>query len=193
MQLDKLLGHLVKMNDGAYFLTDSYQPFFHFQSYFMCLKGKTAILQGKNWLETIRNWKCKTAAIEFGELRNAKFFKDSAHALYPYSELIKLVELHHQKPELNKFTKERLDFCLKNVLDGIPLNPTHHYYFELLQLGFPGIKRDLVKHNPSGIPDLENSSKTLSIDLPQDIILSNGARLKQKSKITYYARHLLRF
>jgi hypothetical protein len=192
IQLDRLLSHLDNMNDGAYFLTDSHQPFHHFQSYFMFLKGKTAILQAKNWLGTIRNWHRKTAAIEFGELRNAKYFKDSAHILFPYSELIKSAELHYQKPDLSVFTKERLKFCLRNVRDGIPLNPTHHFYFELLQLGFPGIKRDLVKLNPSGIPDLEISSSIFKKNIPQDIVLSNGIKLKQKSKMLYYVRHTLR-
>jgi hypothetical protein len=38
---------------------------------------------------------------------------------------------------------------------GIPLNPSHDYWLELLESGFPGIKVDLVRSNPSDIPDYE--------------------------------------
>ena len=190
--LDRVLARLSSLREGTYFLTDSYDPIFHYQTYFMCNKGKNAIRDAKNWLETIRNWNHKTAAIEFGELRNAKHFKGSVHALYPYLELIKFAELQNQKADLNVFTKERLEFCLRNVREGIPLNPTHHFCLELLQLGFPGIKRDLVRLNPSGIPDLETITNAVERNIPQDIILLNGAKLKQKSKVIYYARHTLR-
>jgi hypothetical protein len=38
---------------------------------------------------------------------------------------------------------------------GIPQNPSHDYWLEMFESGFPGIKVDLVRNNPSDILDYE--------------------------------------
>ena len=154
--IESVLNQIKDFSSGVFFMTDSFQPFHHYQSYFFAAKGKNSIQEVSTWLNTCRNWRFKFSAIEFGELQNLKFFLNSPKVFFPQPEL---QQFAHNKfllqENLNGRTKLRLDFCLKMKLRQAPLNPMHYYWRELIELGLPGIKRDLLLQNPANIPDLD--------------------------------------
>jgi hypothetical protein len=50
-------------------------------------------------------------------------------------------------------TLKRLQQNQDFALAGLPVNPSHSFWLEMLESGFPGIKIDLIRKNPSNIPD----------------------------------------
>jgi hypothetical protein len=48
------------------------------------------------------------------------------------------------------------------IRSGHPLNPTHAFWRQLLDVGFPFVKRDLMARDPSGMSDHHELLETLS-------------------------------
>ena len=57
------------------------------------------------------------------------------------------------KEKVSEGTIKRLKRNQRFAFDGIPVNPSHSFWLENLEAGFPGIEVDLIKNNPSGIED----------------------------------------
>ncbi|ASY24331.1 putative rhamnan synthesis protein [Candidatus Nanopelagicus abundans] len=173
--------------DGISFFTNSFQPRKHYQSYFVSISGQEAFLEFQNWMKQIRNWRSKFAAVSFGELRNGKILS-KVSVIYPYEDLITTLK----KEQLSQDKKEssRTDFVQRQVLAKKSLNPTHFFWRELLEKGFPGIKKDLVSRNPSGIPDLSNAVLN-EFGFKGVTLLPNNNEMKSSKKIITFFRNLI--
>ncbi len=182
----EILGS-IQSNNGIVFLTNSFQPRKHYQSYFISVSSHEGFLELQNWMKYIRNWSSKFGAISFGELRNGKILSQVS-AIYPYEDLVKT--LGKAKLSQNKKESTRIGFIQSQVLAKKFLNPTHFFWKELLEKGFPGIKKDLVSRNPSGIPDLSNAVLN-DYGLGEVTLFPNNREMRSPKKIVTFIRNLM--
>jgi hypothetical protein len=192
--IKSVLKQIEDFSSGVFFMTDSFQPFHHYQSYFFAAKGKNSIQEVSKWLNTCRNWRFKFSAIEFGELQNSNFFLNSPKVLFSQPEIFDFADDKFLLQEnLDNRIKLRLDFCLKMRLRQVPLNPMHYYWRELIELGLPGIKRDLLLLNPANIPDLDleflGQFSLTSLPKPAEI----QSEIRKGSSFIHVLRRKLRF
>ena len=154
--------HFISWDQEIYSATVSYQPVKHMQSFALGAKGKgiPIILEE---IKKIRNTRSKRATISFGEIRVSRNLTKAkirfSNGYFQYSDLIKEALnqtnlLSQPKSVINPAIEARLNMIRGAVANGTPLNPTHHTWFELYNLGFPGLKKDLLGKNKSRIPDL---------------------------------------
>jgi DNA-binding GntR family transcriptional regulator len=57
-----------------------------------------------------------------------------------------------------------------SIRAGHPLNPTHAFWRQLLDVGFPFVKRDLMARDPSGMSDHTEILETLSKMSSQELL-----------------------
>lgn len=104
-----------------------------------------------------RNVRDRSTVIQYGELPLA----DAARALglttgsiFPddviLGEMRRLVEAGEDVPARTAARRARV---LRSTGAGVALNPTHHMWRELLELGYPGVKRDLLARNAGVVED----------------------------------------
>lgn len=142
--------------------TDSPQRNWHLQSYFMAFSKR--VLRSKAWRDFWRGIHpvgSKSWAITNGELKISGALKKAGFdcaALFPYEDL--LVQFDPVKRIANRgaspFTRLRLRHRhnLTQALEkGYTLNPTAELWRQLLRRGFPFLKRELLRVNPTGVPD----------------------------------------
>jgi hypothetical protein len=182
----EILGS-IQSNNGIVFLTNSFQPRKHYQSYFISVSSHEGFLELQNWMKYIRNWRSKFGVISFGELRNGKILSQVS-VIYPYEDLVKT--LGKAKLSQNKKESTRIGFIQSQVLAKKFLNPTHFFWQELLEKGFPGIKKDLVSRNPSGIPDLSNAVLN-DYGLGEVNLFPNNREMRSPKKIVTFIRNLM--
>ncbi len=129
------------------YLTESLQGSRHGQSFFIHINVKEKeISKLKTFLLTkTKNWRFKRSAVRFGEKALFDFFKSvpeiQIEFLFPYKEVERSYMLLSQA-DSEAWIKSHLK---KNV----KLNPTQHLWPALKKLGFPGIKKTLIKNNPA--------------------------------------------
>ena len=150
IKLDEFIDKIRLNKNGIYFPIKSRQPYDHFQTYFIYIKGKENLPNLYHWFQTLRNWRDKNAAVLFGELKTWKYFSSSANAILSEKDCFELFDSgiinsteYESKLKIVKMRASKID---------IRLNPSHYYWKEMIMLGFPGIKRDLVEKNKSNIP-----------------------------------------
>ena len=161
--------HFISWDEEIFSATVSYQPVKHMQSFALGAKGKgVQIILDE--IKKIRNTRSKRATISFGEIRLSRNLTKAkikySNGYFQYSDLIKEALnktnlLSQSKSAINPATEERLNMIRGAVSNGKPLNPTHHTWLELYNLGFPGLKKDLLGKNKSRIPDLVNYEQYL--------------------------------
>jgi len=206
---DSVFGPLVPLGDvlrrlnyakaDVWGLTESWQLQYHLQSFFLAF-GPTA-LHAKAWRgfwDSVRpvpekSWVVHkyevgiTQAMVKGGLRCA--------ALWPYETLIKMVsrdELRKLQDEVNSAEPGQADpiqatrrLQVLRIRDGVArrmaLNPTSDLWRQLLLSGFPFIKRELLRDNPTRVEDVgdwvELVRETLGAD-PEPILQDLRLMLK---------------
>jgi hypothetical protein len=150
IRLDEFIDRVRSNKNGIYFPIKSSQPYDHFQTYFIYIKGTENLSRLFNWFHTLRNWRDKNAAVLFGELKTWNFFSRSANAIFSEKDCVELFDSRN----INSCDYEnslRIAKMRASEID-IRLNPSHYYWKEMVMLGFPGIKRDLIEQNKSNIP-----------------------------------------
>jgi hypothetical protein len=162
MKMKMFIEEFASIDKQLYSATVSYQPVKHMQSFALAAKNQgVQILIDE--IKKIRNTRSKRATIAFGEIRISRNLTKKgigfSNGFFQYSDLIKralTVTILTSQPRLvvDPLINERLAKLQYAVANGIPLNPTHHTWLELYELGFPGVKRDLFSKNKSRIPDL---------------------------------------
>ncbi len=121
------------------------------------------------WLNSIKNWKMKKTIVRCGELRTSNLFghdisvqdfpsRDSLQDL-SFEKIMSLVD-SDQEMERNS-TLKRLIRNRDFALAGLPINPSHSLWAEMLEKGFPGVKLDLIRSNSTDIPDYDVMLATL--------------------------------
>jgi len=171
----------------------SYQYRQHIQTYLfgsLTLTGQEKI---ENWLLGIKNWRLKRTIVNRGEISTNSFFSNEINVKSVPSrealEATSLVTLHEHYIKSDNYVNpeviERLQNNRKHRFASIPQNPSHSNWLELLDCGFPGIKFDLIRKNPSNIPDYE---VVISELLKCGLTSSEIARLIQDVKISQVAK-----
>jgi hypothetical protein len=137
--------------------SNQYLP--HIQTFLFGSLSKIGIENLEFWLVKIKNWHFKRSIITFGELKTNAFFHNKIK-VQSFPTLSQLTALGLQKiqesedsPSHNWRTTHRLNQNRIFNFQGLPVNPSHDYWLEMLELGFPGIKVDLVTKNSSQISD----------------------------------------
>ena len=103
-----------------------------------------------------RNVRTRGAAITYGELPFTNAATDlglSTRAIFPYETVLAALLREGEGPDISHDTRKRRNRVILAATQGIALNPTHFMWSELLALGYPGIKRDLLRTNPVAIDD----------------------------------------
>jgi tetratricopeptide (TPR) repeat protein len=147
--------------------TESWQHRYHLQSFFL-VAGRRALTSPaweKFWrrvrLVQSRYWVVQryeiglTQAMLSGGLRCA--------AIWPYDSLAKMLpppdpndarEPMMGADPASDMRHGHLDRIRNHIASAIPMNPTAEFWRQLLQAGFPFIKRELLRKNPARVADL---------------------------------------
>lgn len=133
----------------------------HIQTYLFGAGTESGILAIQDWLFSIKNWRLKRTIVARGELgTNGILTSDLRVATFPSDSLVKVSALKKLTDKSsaieNRASLETLQRLQRNqefAFSGIPVNPSHSSWLENLEAGFPGIKIDLIKNNPTGIQD----------------------------------------
>jgi hypothetical protein len=179
-------------------LTDSWQGRYHLQSFFLAF-GPQAIRAaafGKFW-QAVRPVPAKVFVVKEYEIGITQAMVRgglSCAAIWSYDALIKQVRseglehLFEKEPsEMAKADPIRLTRRLQAlrirdcVARRVPLNPTADLWRQLLAAGFPFIKRELLRDNPTRVEDVgdweEIVREVLGAD-PEPILLDLRSMLK---------------
>ena len=129
--------------------TESLQRGRHFQSFLFFALGSESVDGLKIIFNSMKNWRFKRTVINFGERGIPKIARKSdieIKALFPYNFVVEQFQAHSKSsPDFAD-----LDHLLQNL---VPLNPTQHFWSELIQAGAPFLKKNLISLNPA---DLKN-------------------------------------
>ena len=150
--------------------TESWQSRYHLQSYLMAFSPRVVASDAwKSFWTSVRptwskGWLVRLYEIGLTQaLVKAGF---SCHAVWPYKDLIKNIDIDYLKDdkEINQgpnladpIVQARRRHILRlreAVTDRTPLNPTSDLWRQLLAARFPFIKRELLRDNPTRIADV---------------------------------------
>jgi hypothetical protein len=139
----------------------------HIQTYLFGANTAEGIAEICRWLSKVKNWRYKKSVVLFGELGTNQIIKSSISvgALVSEDKLLESANekcLENYKLGINN-TSGTLSRLIENrqlAFAGIPVNPSHNYWLEIYELGFPGIKMDLLRSNPLNLPDYDLAVST---------------------------------
>jgi hypothetical protein len=168
--LDDLLAKFDFAQADLWGPTESWQSRYHIQSYFFAV-GRT-VLEHPAWHEfwnDVRPVKSKTWVVNNYELGLSQQLARAGlrlKSVWKYEELIHrvnpawLMEIPENNPGLvSAEPLHRMRFVhahriRANAAARRPLNPTSDLWRQLLETGFPFLKRELLRDNPSQIADI---------------------------------------
>ncbi|MDO9710898.1 rhamnan synthesis F family protein [Paracraurococcus lichenis] len=147
-------------------MTDSWQLRFHLQSYLVAF-GPAALRHpvfGQFWAG-VRDLRSKAAVVrryEVGMTQTLLAAGLRCGALWPYVETLAAFHAGAEEaaaplsdsPLLGAVRQAARQRILGAATQRVPMNPTAELWRPLLQAGFPFLKRELLRRNPSRIPDL---------------------------------------
>ena len=120
-------------------------------------------LEIEKWLAKIKNWSMKRTVVRLGELGTQQILNSQAQCESLPNEssltesIIRKMNEAYSNPnsKIDYSTIARLRRNRTFLFAGVPLNPSHDYWLEMFENGFPGIKFDLIRNNPSQLADYE--------------------------------------
>lgn len=116
---------------GIHVMTNSIQPYLHYQTFFIAAVGSSAKSEMKNWLCSLKNYRLKDSAVLFGELKTSKYLTP-VEIKFSYEDLIL---------EQSRNKTENWDLVTSEMFNrNLPLNPSYHFPETLNVMGFPGKK-----------------------------------------------------
>jgi GT2 family glycosyltransferase len=129
-------------------LTDSYQTEYHIQSYFIYCKESVCNSKiFEYYFEKFIPQINKQDIIQQNEIGFSRLFRNSGYQL----------DAFFRYSDIKKSTIAKKAFGHELVQKGILLNSTHHFSKLMIEdLEFPFIKIELVKVNPSKVPDIRS-------------------------------------
>jgi hypothetical protein len=147
--------------------TDSWQHRYHLQSYFL-LVGSKALAHpawARFWhqVRPVSSKRWVVAHYEIGLTQKLLSAGLRCRALWPYCELVdqvvseqlggepKLAPQDDPMMQMRLLATRRLRTAIAH---RAPLNPTADLWRQLLQAEFPFLKVELIRENPSGVPDV---------------------------------------
>ncbi|WP_298224437.1 rhamnan synthesis F family protein [Acidocella sp.] len=192
---DSLFGPLVPLGDvlrrlnyakaDVWGLTESWQLRYHLQSYFLAFGPAALRTEGftKFW-RAVRPVPMKSYVIkryEVGLTQAMTKLGLKCAALWPYEMLTAMVGrdelaqlLAEEETLIGKadpaqtMRKEQALYIRESVAQRLPLNPTSDLWRQLLLSGFPFIKRELLRDNPSDVLDVGDWCEVLREALGAD-------------------------
>jgi hypothetical protein len=196
--LEPVLNRIDFTKADVWGATESWQTRYHMQSFFLAF-GRAA-LQSPGWARfwrQVRPVKSKHWVINHYEVGLTQALLSAGlrcAALWPYGALVKDVDLGvmtegsevdaaREDPFIamrRAQTRRIRDFCVLRV----PLNPTADLWRQLLRSGFPFIKRELLRDNPTGVIDLADWREIVTGELgfdPVDIDRDLQVTLRNRS------------
>lgn len=158
-----VFGRLISGDADIWGLTDSWQHKYHLQSYF--LYATRAAIASPAWkkfwrrFRHINNKRMIIARYEIGLTQTLMRGGLACRALYPYRELASEylgVFENFKSTEEKQYSANEIA-ALRHIYDGIrngnPMNGSHFMWDRLLVVHrCPYIKRELLTHNPTGVP-----------------------------------------
>ena len=170
-------------NSDVFGMTDSVESAYHLQSYFIIYNSKVLNSDHfKNFWNSIKlidsnTPNFKKIIIEEYEVGGTQFFIKNGfkvRAAFGIDKIIKKkLALFLSQVETSKTTA---GIEIDKVLIGY--NPTHNYWEDLIEMGFPYIKRELLTINPTNMP-IENwpriieNSKSYSSELIIEALINH--------------------
>jgi hypothetical protein len=139
----------------------------HLQTFFFASVSEKGHKEISAWLSTIKNWRFKKTIVRYGELGTSRFFDKGieVQGLPSPDQIQDLAFINTHAKSIKGNVRNAIanrDLIRKRLLRnrefafaGVPMNPTHANWLEMIELGFPGIKIDLLKSNPTGVADYE--------------------------------------
>lgn len=124
-------------------LVESLQPRQHHQSFAFALDFQSEFVSSV--FNHIKNVKLKRTLITFGELRIGKEALKRGlkiKSMFTYENIVSEFKTGKTKNG-NRIEIQQL------IHLQIPLNPTQHFWNEIISLGFPGFKKNLLTSNPA--------------------------------------------
>jgi hypothetical protein len=179
-------------------LTESWQVRYHLQSYFLAFGPKAIRAEAfRKFWRSVRPVPVKSYIVRTYEIGITQAMVRgglSCAALWSYEMLIKLVNhdaleklFQAEGSEMGKadpVQKKRKSQVLRirdNVARRAPLNPTSDLWRQLLMSGFPFIKRELLRDNPTRVEDVSDWMEVVREELaadPDPILLDLRTMLK---------------
>jgi len=165
--VSEMLQRLDFTQADAWGCTETWQSRYHLQSYFLAFApGVLASAAWRRFWSGVRSTPSKTLVIQRYEIGLSQTLIRAGfavRALWPYARLTEDVDLA-------LITEERLEGVMPDPLQDVrkaharrvrdaavyrvPLNPTSDLWRQLLRAGFPFIKRELLRSNPSDVLDV---------------------------------------
>ena len=166
--LDALLAHIDFKQADVWGCTDSWQHRYHLQSYFMAFSP--AVVGSEAWKRFwagvtptwSKNWLIRLYEIGLTQgLIKAGF---RGRAIWSYQKLIQDIDpemlMDHKEGGPNladpavQVRQKHARRLRGGIVQRIPLNPTSDLWRQLLHAGFPFLKRELLRDNPSFVADV---------------------------------------
>jgi len=166
-----LHGLLSRIDFGAadvWGCTESWQSRYHLQSYLMAFSPRVVASEAwRTFWASVRPTWAKVWLIRLYELGLTQQLLRAGftcRAIWPYQDLVRdldpdlLTDFKEGGPNLaDPAVRVRQDHTRRvrgHVVDRTPLNPTSDLWRQLMAAGFPFIKRELLRDNPSRVPDV---------------------------------------
>ncbi len=166
--LDALLAQIDFKQADVWGCTDSWQHRYHLQSYFMAFSP--AVIASPAWRtfwDGVRptwskNWLIRLYEIGLTQSLIKAGFR--CRAIWSYQKLIPdidpemLIDYKEGGPNMAdpavQVRQKHARRLRGGIVQRIPLNPTSDLWRQLLQAGFPFLKRELLRDNPSFVADV---------------------------------------
>jgi lipopolysaccharide biosynthesis protein len=145
-------------------ITDSFQHYYHLQSYFLLMyRPALAATEFHRFWKDVCYAQSKELVVhhhEIGFSRRMLAAGLQLEALYPYRTVaFDLIEDLQRRSSDNPdwaaglLQRDYLEWLYGTLMDGIPVNPSHFFWEPLLRRhGYPFLKRDLLTRNPCSVP-----------------------------------------
>jgi hypothetical protein len=164
-------------------LTESWQTRYHLQSFFLAVAPCVMVSPAwrQFWLSVrpvpSKHWVIEHYEIGFSQMLLRAGFR--CRAVWPYAELVSHVDpslLIKRRGKdgpistdpLLDLRREHAHRIRRAAAARIPLNPTSDLWRQLLRAGFPFVKRELLRDNPTRVLDVADWRSVLEQELKAD-------------------------
>jgi hypothetical protein len=165
--LHEALGRVDFSRADLWGATESWQRRYHLQSFFL-IAGRTA-MTSKAWhdfwsaVRPVRSKHWVVSRYEVGLTQQLLGAGLRCAALWPYRDLVRRIDTSLLGKDDEDTTDPFVDVrrihagrVSHAVVARSPLNPTAELWRQLLQAGFPFIKRELLRDNPTKVLDISD-------------------------------------
>jgi lipopolysaccharide biosynthesis protein len=158
--LTEMLAAIDPAQTDFWGITDSWEIAFHIQSYFMIFfPGALQSSQFRKFWARFPYVNKKDWVIHQGEVGLSQLLvqhKMRANVLAPYWQAAEIILKKISRLDTDALApahKEFLERIANHIVRGTPMNQSH-FFWETIVADFrcPFLKRDVIKHNPAGIP-----------------------------------------